>query len=126
MGSRTLAKSEAFIKEVEGAQDATPYGSYEEVLDDPRVIALYIPLPTSMHVQWVEAAAAKGKHILLEKPIAMVGLQRSFCSNTSLLQQRELIIALEMPCHAVLPCHDCTAVTSPIVLCRRMKMRIPW
>ena len=73
MGSRTLAKSEAFIKEVEGAHDATPYGSYEEVLDDPQVIAVYIPLPTSMHVQWVEAAAAKGKHVLLEKPIAMVG-----------------------------------------------------
>ncbi len=34
--------------------------------------AVYIPLPTSMHLKWVQAAAAKGKHILLEKPIAMV------------------------------------------------------
>lgn len=68
-----MAKSEAFVKEVEGATGATPYGSYEEVLDDSRVAAVYIPLPTSMHLQWVKAAAAKGKHVLLEKPIAMVG-----------------------------------------------------
>ncbi|CAL8470334.1 g9876 [Coccomyxa elongata] len=71
VGSRTLAKSEAFVKEVEGATGATPYGSYEEVLDDPRVAAVYIPLPTSMHLHWVKAAAAKQKHVLLEKPIAL-------------------------------------------------------
>lgn len=46
--------------------------SYEEVLDAPEVDAVYVPLPTAIHLQWVKAAAAKGKHILLEKPIALV------------------------------------------------------
>lgn len=76
MGSRTKEKAEAFIKEVEGAENATAYGSYAEVFDDPAVTAVYIPLPTSMHLNWVKAAAAKGKHILLEKPIAMVRFTR--------------------------------------------------
>ena len=79
VGSRTLAKSEAFVKEVEGATGATPYGSYEEVLDDPRVAAVYIPLPTSMHLHWVQAAAVKQKHVLLEKPISLVSLHQSLC-----------------------------------------------
>jgi predicted dehydrogenase len=72
VGSRSKEKAEAFIREIEGAKSATAYGSYFEVLDDPKVAAVYIPLPTSMHLEWVKAAASKGKHVLLEKPIAMV------------------------------------------------------
>lgn len=72
VGSRSKEKADAYIKEVEGAENAVGYGSYDEVLEDPKVQAVYIPLPTSMHLKWVQAAAAMGKHILLEKPIAMV------------------------------------------------------
>lgn len=43
-----------------------------QVLDCPEVDALYIPLPTGMHVEWIQNAAAAKKHVLLEKPIALV------------------------------------------------------
>lgn len=75
VGSRTLQKAKDFIEET-NSDSAKPYGSYEEVLEDESVCGVYIPLPTSMHLEWVKKAADKGKHILLEKPIALVSHRR--------------------------------------------------
>jgi predicted dehydrogenase len=50
---------------------AKAYGSYEDLLVDPEIDAIYNPLPNNMHVLWTARAAEAGKHVLCEKPISM-------------------------------------------------------
>src|SRR4051812_48793388 len=51
------------------------YGSYEALLADPEVEAIYNPLPNHLHVPMTLAAAAAGKHVLCEKPIAITAAE---------------------------------------------------
>ncbi|KAI3465412.1 hypothetical protein Pfo_022075 [Paulownia fortunei] len=71
IGSRSLEKAAAFAKDNGFPASAKAYGSYDAVLDDPEVDAVYIPLPTSLHLHWAVLAARKKKHVLLEKPVAL-------------------------------------------------------
>src|SRR3954463_1553659 len=66
--SRTLDKATAA-----GRQLGIPraYGSYEELIADPDIDAIYNPPPNHLHVPWSIRAAEAGKHVLCEKPIAL-------------------------------------------------------
>jgi D-xylose 1-dehydrogenase (NADP+, D-xylono-1,5-lactone-forming) len=67
VGSRDQARGEAFAAE-HGI--GRVHGSYEGLLADPDVVAVYIPLPNSLHVPWSVRALEAGKHVLCEKPLA--------------------------------------------------------
>ena len=66
VGSRDLARAEAYARE-HGIQAA--HGSYEALLEDPDVDAIYISLPNGPHVEWSIRALEAGKHVLCEKPL---------------------------------------------------------
>ncbi|KAJ9541259.1 hypothetical protein OSB04_027765 [Centaurea solstitialis] len=71
ISSRSTEKAKQFAVK-NGLSDLVKvYGSYEELLDDFSVDAVYIPLPTSLHLKWAVLAAEKKKHVLLEKPTAL-------------------------------------------------------
>lgn len=72
IASRTTGRAEEAAAEL-GIPDA--YGSYEALIDADNVDAIYIPLPNNLHAEWTYRAAAAGKHVLCEKPLAMTASQ---------------------------------------------------
>ena len=68
VGSRSKEKAEAFVADFMGAR---AHGSYEDLLADAEVEAVYIATPHPMHARWSIRAAEAGKHVLCEKPLAL-------------------------------------------------------
>jgi xylose dehydrogenase (NAD/NADP) len=77
LGSRDLGRAEEFAR-TWGIERA--YGTYDELLADPDVEAVYIPLPNTMHSEWSIRALEAGKHVLCEKPFSrhIADVERAF------------------------------------------------
>ena len=77
VGSRDLGRAEEFAR-TWGIERA--YGTYDELLADPDVEAVYIPLPNTMHSEWSIRALEAGKHVLCEKPFSrhIADVERAF------------------------------------------------
>ena len=89
VASRVEDRARAFA-EAHGIE--TAYGSYQALLDDETIDAVYIPLPNSMHRDWVIRAAEAGKHVLCEKPL---GLGAAECEEMDSAARRNGVKLME-------------------------------
>jgi predicted dehydrogenase len=94
-GSRSQESADAFVETFGGRA----HGSYEALLADPEVEAVYISLPNSMHHPWTLKALAAGKHVLCEKPIAANAEQAEEMFAAAKQHERVLIEAFMYRCH---------------------------
>jgi predicted dehydrogenase len=88
VGSRDRERGEAFAAE-HGI--GRVHGSYEDLLADPEVEAVYLPLPNSMHVPWSVQALGAGKHVLVEKPLSRSGAEAEAAFDAAAKADRLLV-----------------------------------
>ena len=76
IAGRNIEKAERF-KEDYGFEVA--YGSYEELVNDRDVEAVYIPLPNDLHLKWVKDCLRAGKHVICENPWLLMRMKQPIC-----------------------------------------------
>ncbi|KAL4792438.1 hypothetical protein BDV19DRAFT_400533 [Aspergillus venezuelensis] len=79
------------------------HDSYEAILDDPSIDAVYIPLPPSLHFEWAMKALTKGKHVLVEKPAVVNAEEATALFGSPLLQKPNAPVLLEAMHHKFQP-----------------------
>ena len=98
VGSRSQARAEAFARE-QGF--AAAYGSYDELLADDSVDAVYVASPHALHVEHVTAALEAGKHVLCEKPLTLRAADAEELFALARRTGRLLMEAMWTGCHPV-------------------------
>ena len=85
IASRDQSKAQAQINEFKSLLpgECKAYGSYDSLINDPDIDAIYIPLPNGLHHKWALAALEKGKHVLIEKPLASNARQAEDIRDTA-------------------------------------------
>jgi predicted dehydrogenase len=96
VASRSLTSAKQFAGQYKIPK---AYGSYPEILNDPKVEAVYIGTPHPFHARWAIAAAKAGKHILCEKPLAMNFLEAKKIIKAVKRHQVFLMEAFMYRCH---------------------------
>ncbi|SCO33953.1 related to Oxidoreductase [Fusarium fujikuroi] len=92
VAARQKEKAEAYAKK---HNIPHVFDSYQAILDDPSVDAVYIPLIVTLHCEWAIKAIAKGKHVLLEKPATVNAAEAEMLFRSPLLRQPDAPVLLE-------------------------------
>lgn len=96
VGSRTADSAKAFAKQHE---IATAHASYEALIADDHVDAIYVSLPNTMHAEWSIKALEAGKHVLCEKPLAVTAADAERMFAAAKVNDRVLVEAFMYRCH---------------------------
>ncbi len=96
IASRDTQKAKFFAQEF-GIEKV--YADYQELIDDPNIDFIYIPLPNHLHLEWVIKAAEAGKHILCEKPIALNAKEAISCMDAAKKSKVKLMEAFMYKFH---------------------------
>ncbi|KAF4336864.1 hypothetical protein FBEOM_9244 [Fusarium beomiforme] len=90
--ARDKTKAEVFAKKHNIPE---VFDTYQALLDDPSIDAVYIPLVAGLHYEWAIKALAKGKHVLLEKPATVNATEAAMLFRSPLLRQPNAPVLLE-------------------------------